>query len=383
MRDVVVLGAGIAGSSVAHVLAQLGWDVVLLERDKFPRHKVCGEFLSPEAQASLKAMGLYEVVKSLSPALIEQARLISPAGLTVPVALPGQAWGISRFALDAALVAAAQKSGVNFQPRVTATAVTPTEAGFEVAVRSKRGPAVVRARAVLAACGRYSQPGLPPRAVSKQQSFVGLKCHFENVRMPPQVELFFFPGGYVGLAPVEAGRVNLCMLITPAALTLTGKRIQPVLTWLVEQNPALAQRLKTGRMLPETEVSVAPVDIHRPAKPWDRMACLGDTAVMIPPLCGDGMAMALHSATLCAPLAHNFLRGHLSLAAWATAYQSAWQAEFGRAVRFGRYLQMMLNAPVLAEAVLGLGRLVPPLARMLVRATRGGASAPILPVVDQ
>jgi flavin-dependent dehydrogenase len=102
------------------------------------------------------------------------------------------------------------------------------------------------------------------------------------------------------------------------------------------------------------------------------MACLGDTAVMIPPLCGDGMAMAFHSAELCAPLAHDFLAGRLSQAAWAAAYQAAWQAEFSRAVRVGRYLQGVLSLPFLSELLLGLGRLAPPLAGALVRATRGG-----------
>jgi hypothetical protein len=91
---------------------------------------------------------------------------------------------------------------------------------------------------------------------------------------------------------------------------------------------------------------------------------------MIPPLCGDGMAMAFRSAELCAPLAHDFLAGRLSLTGWEAAYQAAWQAEFGRAVRVGRYLQGLLSLPLLSELVLGLGRLVPPLAETLVRATR-------------
>ena len=91
---------------------------------------------------------------------------------------------------------------------------------------------------------------------------------------------------------------------------------------------------------------------------------------MIPPLCGDGMAMALRSAELCAPLVHNFLGGHLSLAAWEAAYRSIWQAEFGRAVQLGRYLQGMLSLPLLSEVLLGLGRSVPALAEKFIRATR-------------
>jgi flavin-dependent dehydrogenase len=361
----------VAGSSAAHVLAQWGWDVVLLEQHEFPRHKVCGEFLSPEAQASLKAMGLYRPVKHLSPALIERAKLVSRTGLAARMVLPGQAWGISRFALDAALASAAEESGADLQVGAMVTAVTQTEKGFEVAVRSKYGSTLIRARAVLAACGRYSRRNLPPKARSRRPAYVGVKCHYEGVTMPPQVELFFFPGGYAGVGPVEGGRVNLCLLAPQAAFGQAGKGIQSMLAWAIGQNRELARRLAGGRSLTETEVAVAPVDIHRPAAPWDGIACLGDTAVMIPPLCGDGMAMALRSAELCVPLAHDFLHGHLSPAAWAAAYQSAWKREFSRAVRLGCYLQTILSAPILAEAALGLGRLAPPLAEMLVRATRG------------
>jgi flavin-dependent dehydrogenase len=382
-RDVVVLGAGLAGSSAAYVLAKQGWDVVLLERHTFPRHKVCGEFLSPEAQASLRAMGLYERVEGLTPARIEQAKLVSPMGLAVYIALPGQAWGISRFALDAALAAAAVKNGVDLRFGVTATAVSQTKDGFEIVVRSKQELAIIRARAVLAACGRYSRAGLPPRAASKRRPvYIGVKCHYEGVTMPPQVELFFFSGGYVGVCPVEGSRVNLCALVSSTLFARTGQGLQGILAWVVGQNLGLARRLSGGKILPDTEVAVAPVDIQRPAAPWDGMACLGDTAVMIPPLCGDGMAMALRSAELCVPLAHDFLCGRLSLTAWAAAYCSAWQAEFERPTRLGRYLQAILGIPLLSEAILGLGRLAPPLAKTLVRATRGGRPLLIDPAPD-
>ena len=92
---------------------------------------------------------------------------------------------------------------------------------------------------------------------------------------------------------------------------------------------------------------------------------------MLPPLCGDGMAMALRSAELCAPLADAFLREELSLEGWGTYYQQVWQAEFERRVRTGRLLQQMLAVPLLTEAMVGVGRLAPPLATYFVNATRG------------
>jgi flavin-dependent dehydrogenase len=92
---------------------------------------------------------------------------------------------------------------------------------------------------------------------------------------------------------------------------------------------------------------------------------------MIPPLCGDGMAMALRGAELCAPLAHDFLRGACSLDAWASAYSAAWHREFDGPVRVGRRLQALLGRPGLGSALLGLGSVLRPLPAWLVRATRG------------
>jgi flavin-dependent dehydrogenase len=388
-RDVLIVGAGPAGSALAGVLGALGWDALLLERRSFPHHKVCGEFLSPEAQASLQGMGVYPAVTALKPAPVTQAKLVSRAGVTVQTALPGCAWGISRFALDAALATAAQQRGAELRTGVTATAIHQTDKGFEVILRSRHHVESIQTRAVIAACGRYSLPGLPPypdpsstagwfdRSSQKRVGYIGIKCHYEQVAMPPQVELFFFPGGYVGVNPIEGGRVNLCLLVTPAALDRAGQTISGMQEAIATWNPALGRRLAGGQALPETEVAVAPVDTHRPASPWAGVACLGDTAVMIPPLCGDGMAMALRSAELCAPLAHDFLRGKLSLVGWRAAYQANWHADFDQPVRLGRVLQTVLNLPLLADVFMSLGHLAPFLVTTLFQATRSARARPL------
>lgn len=371
-RELVIIGAGPAGSSAAAVLAQAGVDVLLLEQQRFPRHKVCGEFLSPETRRSLRRMGLYAVIEALSPALIERAKLVSPVGLAVPITLPDRAWGVSRFAFDPTLAAAAEQNGADLRTGHTATAVAQMNEGFEVALHSQGQRLMIQARAVITACGRHSRPALPPRSRSNQETNVGLKRHYEGISMPAQVELYFFAGGYAGVSPIENRRVNVCLLVSRSVLIQAGKTIDSMLQWAARQNPALARRLSEGRPIPGTEAVVAPVDTHRSARPWDGTACLGDTAVMIPPLCGDGLAMALRSAELCAPLAVDFLRGRLSLVDWEAAYRAAWQTAFGQPVRVARYLQSVLSLPVLADLCLGLGRLVPPLASTLVRATRAG-----------
>lgn len=372
-HDFLIIGAGLAGSAIATALAGRGWDVLLVERDHFPRHKVCGEFISPEAQATLAALGLKGVVAELQPVPIQQARLVTREGLTLNLSLPGYAWGVSRYTLDAALATAAQQRGAQLYTETTVLRYESCEDEYAVHLRGKEGLNTVRARALIAAAGRHTLASLPPRlrVQGRARPRVGVKGHFIGVAMPAAVEIFFFPGGYAGVSPIEKGEVNLCLLADYTAFARAGRQVESMLAAAARWNPALGRRLAGGVLLPGTGVAVAPVDTGRAATPWDEIACLGDSAAMIPPLCGDGMAMALRSAELCAPLADAYLRGALSLAGWAEQYCRLWQREFAGRLRTGRALEWALGQPLLANGLIRLGQVAPPLARYLVQATRG------------
>lgn len=373
IRDIVVVGAGPAGSGLAAALGALGWDVLLVERRALPHHKVCGEFLSPEAQSSLRTLGVYDAIAGLAPSRLGQARLVTSRGVALAVGLPGDAWGISRYALDEALARAAEGAGVELRTGVSAQGLEQTAQGWRVDLRTAGEPTPVEARAVVLACGRHAPPGLRPVRPRAAQgpSYVGVKCHYEELAMPPRVELFLFPGGYAGINPIEGGRANLGLLARRETFQQAGGNVRAMIAAAARWNPALAQRLAGARALPDTEVAVAPVDTEVAATPWDRVARLGDAASMIPPLCGDGMAMALRAAELCVPLAHAFLRGNSSADDWAQRYCTAWHQEFDQRLWVGRRLQALLAAPFLGDALIGLGNALPPLAAYFVHATRG------------
>lgn len=383
MRDVVVVGAGPAGSTLAVALARKGWDVLLIEREAFPRHKVCGEFLSPDAQDTLHQLGLLRHLTTLAPVPLTHANLITPAGTALRTALPGQAWGLSRYAMDAALAAAARRQGATLWTGTTVTAWQARGNYYDVQLRGAGQAATITARAVIVACGRHSLAGLPPRtAASKRLSgwrrCVGVKGHYTGIKMPPQVELFLFAGGYVGINPIEGERANVCMLIDYQGFVRAGKSVAGVIAAVARWNGAFGRRLNGARPVPGTASAVAPVDTERCAAAWAGLPCLGDTAAMIPPLCGDGIAMALRSAMLCAPLADAFMRGRLTLAAWEQAYTSAWQREFRRRLCLGRWLQNLLGRRGVRDVLLGLGQRLPAVADYLVRATRDAGKRPAL-----
>jgi flavin-dependent dehydrogenase len=238
----------------------------------------------------------------------------------------------------------------------------------------------VRARTVIMACGRHSIAALPPRnnatgdAKRGWRNCVGLKVHFERVEMEPRVELYLFGGGYVGINPVEGGRANVCGLVTYAAFQTAGKSLACVLQLAAARHPALAEHLRGARLVAETECAVAPVDTQRAPLPWDAVTatpCLGDSAAMIPPLAGDGMAMALRSAELCLEGADGYLRGRLTREAWAAQYTGAWRKEFGGRLRLGQALQDALTTRGLGDALAAAGRRLPWAAQWLLEGTRG------------
>ena len=321
--DCIVLGAGLAGSGAAAALARLGWHVLLIEKRRGPQHKVCGEFLSPESQSSLQALGLHAAVATLEPSEMGEALLVGRAGARLRTTLPGTAWGVSRLALDEALIRGAERAGATLWLGATVLAAERAGDGWRVRLGASAGDErEVSARAVIGAFGRHAAAALrpaPDNGAGRRTSYVGVKCHYSGLRLPPEVQLYLFDGGYAGLSPVEDGRANLCLLASKQAFARAGGGARAMLDAVARWNGALATALAGGEPVEGSEVAVAPVDTGRPATPWQGFARVGDAATMIPPLCGDGMAMALRAAELCAPLAHDFLRGHTSLATLGSA----------------------------------------------------------------
>ncbi len=227
-------------------------------------------------------------------------------------------------------------------------------------------------RAVLLAGGRALAAKLlaEPRAARTNQLNVGIKAHYTGASMPAQVDLYLFDGGYVGINPVESGAVNVCLLASYSAFAKAGRDPVGMIEWIAEQNPAFAQRLNGAVLLAESVCSVAAVDTGLASRPWNGVACIGDAATMIPPLSGDGMAMALHAAALCVPHADAYLRGAIDEATWERRYTSEWHAAFDRRLRAARGLQALLNSAA-GDLLLRAGRRVPPAADFMLRATRG------------
>ncbi len=315
--DIAILGGGLAGSAAAILLARAGRDVLLIERETQPQHKVCGEFLSQEALAYLNLLGLdAAALTTLGAVPIRSVRLAH--GTSVSYAqLPFAARSLTRRTLDAHLLQLAQAAGARVLRGTRALSLDPTSTGWSIHLESKEASSAsaagqsLTATTALLATGKHDL-SKRPRPRGKQPNLVAFKMYF---RLSPQqaaalqshVELILFRGGYAGLQPVEDGVANLCCLVDRTALQRIGGRWPHLLRTMQQDCALLRERLHNATPLLEKPLAIAsiPYGYVRPSTP-DGLWSLGDQAAVIPSFTGDGMSIALHSGSLAAAM---LLRG--------------------------------------------------------------------------
>ncbi len=326
MRAPLVIGGGPAGAAVAIHLARSGASPILLERSRAPHHKVCGDFLSGEAIEALHRLGLDP--GALEPANINGVRLAH--GKRVAEAeLPFAALGLSRFALDEALLDLAAAKGAAIRRGCTARHLT-AEGRLAVHVGPADG---LSADVIFLATGKHDLRGA--RRPTRPGGPVGFKTYLglaarQRIELGARVELVLFRGGYVGLQPVEQGRTALCVLAGEERVRAAGGSWPALLHSLTAESPHLAQRLDGATELLEQPVAVAGLPygyLHRPSEADS--PCLyrvGDQVAVIPSLTGDGVAIALASAGR-------------AVAAWCAGSTAG---EYHRAFRADHYRQLRL-----------------------------------------
>ncbi|MFD2613678.1 NAD(P)/FAD-dependent oxidoreductase [Paenibacillus gansuensis] len=372
--DVAIIGAGLAGSAASIALAAQGWNVLLADKTSFPRHKVCGEFLSPESRQMFNSLGMEEVLEARSPALMDKTVMFLPDGKELSIRLPNAAWGISRFTLDEMMHQKAAQTGVSLNINTAVTSIQDVGGGWELELKSADSPSssIIQARAVLGAWGRNPYGKLSPPAAATAQTavYVGIKAHYTGVSPQNAVELYFVPGGYIGLAPVEDGKYNAAALLTLKSFQEYGNTVEQVLDFLRSSHIPLKKRLRSAQLLKETACAVSPVRLDLKLQAWDRFPKLGDAAVMIPPLCGDGMAIAIRSAFLCASVTNDYLKGNINRREWETRYERDLKNQVSKPVRAGRLLQHAMNRPLTAQMLFSLGAGWPWLGEQAVKWTR-------------
>ena len=325
--DLAVIGGGPAGSAAAITAARLGARVLLLERGRFPRQKVCGEFVSAESLSVLRTL-----LGDTGHGLLDRALKISAArlfigGRTVQVGVVPAAASITRFDLDAALWAAAETAGADARSQTTVQRIEGT-APFTIAANS----GTFEAAAVIDATGRWSNLRMN-RPNETSSKWIGVKAHFAEAAPNASVDLYFFEGGYCGVQPIAAAAVNACAMVRADVAT--------TLPEVFRHDPALRERSAAWKQIGEP-VSTSPLVFSRPQPIRNGMACAGDAAGFVDPFIGDGISLALHSGVLAGRcMAQAAQRGfESSLSEYQDVYSLRLAPVFRRSARLRRMLAL-------------------------------------------
>ncbi len=358
--DLAVIGGGPAGTAAAITAARQGARVLLLERSRLPRHKVCGEFVSAESLGLLGALlaGTSGADLVAQAPRMERARIFLGEAV-LQASLPSAAASIARYDLDLALWRAAEEAGADARLQVAAEKIDGHDGGWRLATTAGD----FEARAVVDATGRWSN--LRHAAVPGTFA-VGVKAHFRSaVAEPATVDLYFVDGGYCGVTRVNRDEVNVCAM---AASDLLGTAREHALRRIMDSHPDLRRRSAHWRQTTETIIT-SPL-FFRPVMPAaDGVLRAGDAAGFIDPFAGDGISLALRSGTLAAESLRSVWQDAADPRAAAAAYAAAYREQFARLFRRTAWLRRLLAMPMLTQAV-RLGMVRRGVLDFLIRATR-------------
>lgn len=365
--DCVVIGGGLAGLCSAIHLSKSGFNIVLIEKNSYPNHKVCGEYVSNEVLPYLNFLDI-DVFK-------EGAKKISKLELTttnnklISADLPLGGFGMSRFALDALLARKAVSQGV----QILQDAVLRLNYQGDKFSLETKGGAQLNSNIVIGAFGKRSNLdiNLNRDFIKLKSPYLGVKIHVKAKFPDNMVALHNFRGGYCGLSKVETNAVNLCY-ITNFKSFKKYKDIEEFQQKVLFKNRALKSIFENSKPLFEKPLTISQISFETKQPIENHIIMCGDSAGMIHPLCGNGMGMAIRSAELASNLIIDYLRGKIkSREQLEQEYTITWNKNFKKRLRTGHFIAAIFRNDNLANLCLQLLKICPWLLPIIIKRTHG------------
>jgi flavin-dependent dehydrogenase len=372
LTDVLIIGGGLAGLVSSIELARRGFSVTVVERKQYPFHRVCGEYISNEVRPYLESLGLK--INELGIKEIQRFCFTSPSGRILETDLDLGGFGISRYKLDFALYELAKKVGVQFvlgetvdSPPVPNGEVNPKS--FEIKTQSNLR---FQAKVVLGSFGKNSKMDkVLDRDFTHQKSpYVGVKYHIRTNFPQDLIALHNFQDGYCGISAIEDDKYCLCYLTTRDNVRKHGNiaNMEHEVLW---KNPHLKRIFNESEFLYEKPEVINEFSFSPKKTVENHILMVGDAAGLITPLCGNGMAIAIHSGKIAAELTTDFLNKKINRQELEHSYQKIWKDEFSARLWVGRTVQRLFGDEWLSELTLSSFSLAKPLLRFVISKTHG------------
>lgn len=366
--DVAIIGGGLAGLSAAIQLRKFGHSVILFEKEKYPFHKVCGEYLSGESKGFLQTLGL-----SLNDfPLIDTLLLTSPDGNSFITQLPLGGFGISRYTLDGWLAEMAKKCGVHVLEEIKIDDAL-FEDRFFLRFRSQQ----ITAKVCLAAYGKKTNLDVKWKrrflhsASGRLNNYVAIKYHVKTTWKENVIGLHNFKNGYCGISRIENNTCCLCYMTKAEDLNNCSNSIGQLQKNILCKNPHLKKIFEESQFLEFFPVTISQINFNKKTQVENHVLMLGDAGGMITPLCGNGMSIALHTGKIASQLITGFLENKISREQLEKNYSQQWKHHFAKRLQTGRILQWFFGSSRLSNWFVQLFKTFPFLAKPLIKMTHG------------
>ncbi len=342
-----------------------------MEKETYPFHRVCGEYISLESWNFLEALGY--PLSDMDINIIKHLQVSAPNGKSISHPLPLGGFGISRFKIDAELADLARRSGVTVLESTKVNDIVFQGENFELQTSAGN----IRATVAAGSFGKRSnldikwKRSFAGKKSNKLNNYIGVKYHIRTDFPTDTIALHNFRNGYCGISHVEDNTCCLCYLTTADNLKNAGNDISVMEQRVLYENPHLKKIFTTAEFLWKEPLSIAQVSFDKKKQVENHVLMVGDAAGMITPLCGNGMSMALHSSRIAAPLIAQFLKKAISRDQMEEQYIFQWNLLFSRRLRIGRFIQRLFGKPTLTNLFLHSLKPFPKIVTYLIRQTHG------------
>ncbi len=370
--DVAIIGGGLAGLSLAILLAKKNFKIILLEKEKYPFHKVCGEYISNESRKFIEQeLGLK--LSNFNVAEINKLIVSSPNGYAIHGKLDLGGFGISRYCIDNELKKVASIFNVYVAEETKVTDLNFNDELFTL--RHTKGYNL--SKVVIASFGKKSNLDIKwsrsfiEKKPDKLNNYIGVKYHIKANHPVDTIALHNFENGYCGISKIENHNYCLCYLTTAENLKKCNNSIKQLEKNILYKNVHLKKIFTGSEFVFNEPVVISQINFDKKSTIENHILMLGDAAGMITPLCGNGMSMALHSSKIASKHIEFFLQKKITRMHMEKMYESEWHKAFGKRLIVGRFIQKLFGKERLTNIFIRTISHFPIVIRAMISATHG------------
>src|SRR6478752_4483159 len=368
-HDVAIAGGGLAGLALSIQCAQAGYRTVLFEKEKYPFHKVCGEYISFESWNFLEELGV--PLSQMNLPIIRRLLVTAPNGKELEQSLPLGGFGISRYKLDAILAEIARQNGVELIEGTKVDEIKFENEAFCLQTITGNYPAKI----AVGAFGKRTNLDVKWKRKfilqkpNKLNNYIGIKYHIRTNWPEELIALHNFENGYCGISQIEGNKYCLCYLTTARNLERCGHSIPQMEKQILSRNRHLKKIFEDAEMISHPPVTISQISFEKKEQVYNHLLLTGDAAGMIAPLCGNGMSMALHGSKIAFEQIHLFLQKKIPRWQMEQDYAHTWKKEFSRRLRTGRIVQRFFGSVLLSDLLISALKPFPSLTDKLISQT--------------